>query len=118
MTPAANLGLAILASMKQVEAILLFVFEHATSASSPKPSQNETTQILRRLDQARDNAKEEFANLFQEIDGNLRNTDDIGLALEASDQSHFLVSLIEARLYIYLSQMLVNRNNTVFLDGQ
>ena len=107
-----NLGHVILASMKHVEATLLFVFEHSASASGLKPSQNETTtQILHRLGQARDDAREKFANLYQGMNGDMRKTDDVELAIEASDQSLFLVSLIEVRPY--LSSIPMNGTNTV-----
>ena len=99
-TPAVNLGHAILTSMKHVEATLLFVFEHTTNASEPKLSENETAaQILDRLDQARDDAKEEFAKLSQGLNGDSQKTDTVGPAEEASNESLFLVSLIEVRLF-------------------
>jgi hypothetical protein len=86
--------------MKHVEETLLFVFEHATSASSPNPSENETAaQILHRLDQARDDARKEFANLSQGMDEDPPKNDDVGLGVKASDQSLFVVSLIEVYLY-------------------
>ena len=99
-TPAVNLGHTILTSMKHVEATLLFVFEHATNASEPKLSENETTsQILDRLDQARDDAREEFAKLSQGMNGDSQTTNAVGLAEEASNESLFIVSLIEVRLF-------------------
>ena len=95
-TSAVNLGHAILTSMKHVEATLLFVFEHAKNASELKLPENETAaQILHRLDQARDDAREEFAQLFQSMDGNSQITDDVGLAEGALSESLFLVSLID-----------------------
>ena len=102
-TLAVNLGQAILTSMKHVEETLLFVFEHATSASGPNPSENETAaQILRRLDQARDDARKEFANLYisQGMSEDSQKNDDVELDVEASDQSLFVVSLIEVYFYL------------------
>ena len=108
-TPAVNLGHAILTSMKHVEATLLFVFEHATNASESRLSENETaTQILHRLNQARDDAREEFAKLFH---GDSQKTDDVGLAGEASNESLFLVSLIEVRLF--LPRLPMGGNNAI-----
>lgn len=93
--------------MKHVEETLLFVFEHATSASGPNPSENETaTQILRRLDQARDDARKDFTHLSQGMNESSQKNDDVGLDVEASDQSLFVVSLIE--VYFYLSRSLMN----------
>jgi hypothetical protein len=89
--------------MKHVEETLLFVFEHATSASGPNPSENETAaQILRRLDQARDDARKEFANLYisQGMSEDSQKNDDVELDVEASDQSLFVVSLIEVYFYL------------------
>ena len=105
-TSAVNLGQAILTSMKHVEETLLFVFEHATSTSGPKPSESETAaQILHRLDQARDDARKEFANLSQGMDEDSQKNDDMRLDVEASDQSLFVVSLIEVYLYLPRSSM-------------
>lgn len=98
-TIAVNLGHAILTSMKHVEATLLYVFEHASNASDSKLPENESVaQILHRLDQARDDAREEFAKIFQGMNGNSQKTDDVGLAEEASNESLFHVSLMEVRL--------------------
>ena len=98
-TTAVNLGHAILTSMKHVEATLLYVFEHASNASESKLPENETpAQILHRLDQAQDDAIEEFAKLFQGMNGDSQKTNDIGLAEEASNESLFHVSLIEVHL--------------------
>lgn len=87
--------------MKHIEETLLFVFEHATSASGPNPSENETAaQILRLLDQARDDARKEFANLSQGMNEDSQKIDDVGLDVEASDQSLFVVSLMEVYFYL------------------
>ena len=111
-TSAVNLGQTILTSMKHVEETLLFVFERATSASGPKPPENETAaQILHRLDQARDDARKEFANLSQGMNEDSQKYDDVGLDVEASDQSLFVVSLIEVHLYLPRSR--INRDNVV-----
>ena len=92
-TPAVNLGQIILASMKHVEATLLFVFEH-----KPKPFEKEkTSQLLDRLDHARDAAREEFASLFQ---GMNEENDDVEVVVGTSEQFLFLVSLIEVGLYL------------------
>jgi len=45
------------------------------------------------------------------MNGDMRKTDDVELAIEASDQSLFLVSLIEVRPY--LSSIPMNGTNTV-----
>jgi hypothetical protein len=98
MTPAGNLGEVILASMKHVEATLLFVFEHTAGTSGPKPPENETsTQILHRLDQARDAAREKFAGLFRGMNEDAPKNE---LTSDASDHFLFLVSLIEVCLYL------------------
>jgi hypothetical protein len=87
--------------MKYVEETLLFVFEHATSTSTPKFSENKTAvQILHQLDQARDDARKEFVNSLQCMIKDLQKNDDVRLDVEASDQSLFVVSLIEVCLYI------------------
>ena len=97
-TTAVNLGHAILTSMKHVEATLLYVFEHASNASKSHLPENETAaQILHRLDQAWDDAREEFAKLFQGMNGDSHKTDGVGLAEEASNESLFHVSLMEVR---------------------
>jgi len=91
-----NLGEVILASMKHVETILLFVFEYTSSTTGPRSFDKETTtQILYRLDQARDAAKQGFTSLFQGTNDDAPKTDKIWLEAEATDQSLFLVSLIE-----------------------
>jgi hypothetical protein len=96
MTPAVNLGQVILESMKHVEATLLYVFERTAGTLGPKPPGRETsTQILHRLDQARDNAREMFAGLFRGMKEDAPKNDYMGLAYDASDHFLFLVSLIE-----------------------
>lgn len=101
MTPAVNLGQVILESMKHVEATLLFVFERTAGTLGQKPPERETsTQILHRLDQARDNAREMFAGLFRGIKEDAPKNEYMGLAYDASDHFLFLVSLIEVCLYI------------------
>jgi hypothetical protein len=98
MTPAANLGQVILESMKHVEATLLFVFEHTAGTSGPKPSDKETsTQILHRLDQARDAAREMFAGLHRYMNEDAKNVE---IPPDASEQFLFLVSLIEVCFYL------------------
>jgi hypothetical protein len=101
---AVSLGQALLASMKHVEAVLLFVFEHTASSPRPNPFENESASQLRhRLEQARDAAREEFADLFLGMNGDAGDgpkSDDIGHAEEASDQFLFVVSLIEVSLHI------------------
>jgi hypothetical protein len=87
--------------MKYVEETLLFVFEHATSTSAPRFSENKTAvQILRQLDQARDDARKEFVNLLQGMIRDLQKNDNARFDVEASDQSLFVVSLIEVCLCI------------------
>jgi hypothetical protein len=116
MTPAVNLGQVILASMKHVEATLLFVFEHTAGTSEPTPSDKETsTQILHRLDQARDAAREVFAGLHRYMNENVKKKENVEIPPDASDQFLFLVSLIEVCLY--LSKTYANVN-TGCLDGQ
>lgn len=101
MTPAVNLGQVILASMKHVEATLLFVFERTAGTLGQKPPERETsTQILHRLDQARDNARETFAGLFRGMKEDAPKNEYMGLAYDASDHFLFLVSLIEVCLYL------------------
>jgi hypothetical protein len=101
MAPAVNLGQVILASMKHVEATLLFVFEHTAGTSGPKPSDKETsTQILHRLDQARDAAREVFAGLHRYMNEDAKKNENVEIPPHASDQFLFLVSLIEVCLYL------------------
>jgi hypothetical protein len=98
-TTAVNLGHAILTSMKHVEATLLYVFEHASNTSKSKLPENETpARILHRLDQAQDDARGEFAKLFQVMNGDSQKINDVGPAEEASNETLFHVSLIEVRL--------------------
>jgi hypothetical protein len=92
MKPAFDLGQAILASIKHVEATLLFVFER-----NPGHSKKETeNQILHQLDQARDAARKELAGLFQQVDEDSPKND---ITSEVSSYSHFFVSLIEVCIY-------------------
>jgi hypothetical protein len=113
MTPAANLGEVILASMKHVEATLLFVFEHTAGALGPEPPEKETsTQILHRLDQARDAAREMSAGLFRDMNEDAPKHE---LTSDASDLFLFLVSLIEVCLYLPKTSANVN---TCCSDGQ
>jgi hypothetical protein len=101
MTPAENLGHVILASMKHVEATLLFVFEHSATTSGPKPSDKETsTQILHRLDEARDAAREVFTGLHRHMNEDANKNENVEVPPDASDQFLFLVSLIEVCLYL------------------
>jgi hypothetical protein len=101
MTPAVNLGQVILASMKHVEATLLFVFEHTAGTSGPNPSDKETsTQILHRLDEARDAAREVFAGLHRYMNEDAKKNENVEIPPDASDQFLFLVSLIEVCLYL------------------
>jgi hypothetical protein len=97
MKPALDLGQAILASMKHVEATLLFVFERNSSAlgHSKKETAN---QILHLLDQTRDAARKELADLFQQVNEGSLNID---TSSEMSIYSHFFVSLIEVCNYIH-----------------
>lgn len=114
MMPAANLGQVILESMKHVEATLLFVFEHTAGKSGPKPSDETSTQILHRLDQARDAAREVFAGLHRYMNEDAKKIENVEIPPDASDQFLFLVSLIEVCLYL-------SKNNNVnigCLDGQ
>ena len=91
MKPALELGKAIVTSMKHVEATLLFVFERAANAFG-HPKKETANQILRQLDEARDAARKELADLFQQVnDGSLN----IDIASKVSSHSHFFVSLIE-----------------------
>jgi hypothetical protein len=101
MTPAVNLGQAILASMKHVEVTLLFVFEHAAGTSGPRPSDKEaSTQILHRLDQARDAAREVFAGLHRYMNDDTKKNENVEIPPDVSDQFLFFVSLIEVCLYL------------------
>lgn len=109
MPQAVNLGRAILASMKHVEATLLFVFEHTVGASGPKPSDKETsTQILNRLDEARDAAREVFADLHRYMNKDAMKNENVEIPTDASDQFLFLVSLIEVCLYLSKTYAKVN----------
>jgi peptidoglycan hydrolase CwlO-like protein len=91
MKPALDLGRAILASMKHVEATLLVVFERTADAFGH--SKKETAdQILQQLDQARDAAKKELADLFQQVN---EGSPKIEITTEVSSHSHFFASLIE-----------------------
>ena len=82
--------------MKYVEAALLFVFEHTANAPGlDSPEMQTAPQILRRLDQARDVARKECATLFQHMNEDAPDDDNVGVAVEASSHSLFLVSLIE-----------------------
>ena len=86
--------------MKHVEATLLFVFERGPNASGDSKIEN-ANQILHRLDQARDTARKELADLFQQInEGSL----EIDVSSEISSHSHFFVSLIEVCSYILTYQ--------------
>jgi hypothetical protein len=95
MKPAFDLGQAILASIKHVEATLLFVFERNPTAfgNSKKETAN---QILHQLDQARGAARKELAGLFQQVDDGSPKND---ITSEVSNYSHFFVSLIEVCIY-------------------
>ena len=95
MSPAMDLGQVMLASMKHVEATLLFVFEHAAGTFGPKSPEKETSaQLLHRLDQARDAAREMFAGLFRGMNEDAKS-EYMGSTFDASDHSLFLVSLME-----------------------
>ncbi len=116
MTPAVNLGQAILASMKHVEATLLFVFEHTADTSGPKPSES-STQLLHQLDQARDVAKEVFAGLHRGMSEDAKEIEKVGLPPDASDHFLFLVSLIEVCIGSTFRKTYANEN-TGCSDGQ
>jgi hypothetical protein len=91
MRPAWDLGQAILASMKHVEATLLFVFErHPNVLGHPK--KGAVNQILYRLDHARDTTRNELADLFHQVNEGSLNND---ISSKISSYSHFFVSLIE-----------------------
>jgi hypothetical protein len=95
MKPAFDLGQAILASIKHVEATLLFVFERNPNAFG-RSKKETTNQILLQLDQARCAARKELAGLFQQVDdGSPKNE----ITSEVSSYSHFFVSLIEVCIY-------------------
>lgn len=82
--------------MKHVEATLLFVFERTANAFGP--SKKETAnQILHQLDQARDAARKELSDLFQQVN---EGSPKIDITSEVSSHSHFFVSLIEVCNYI------------------
>ena len=101
MLPAMDLGQVILVSMKHVEATLLFVFEGTAGTFGPKPHEKETSaQLLRRLDQARDAAREMFAGLFRGMNEVVPQNEYMGSTFDASDHSLFLVSLIEVCIYL------------------
>ena len=96
-----DLGQVILASMKHVEATLLFVFEDTVCTFGPKPHEKETSaQLLRRLDQARGAAREVFAGLFRGMNQDAPQNEYMGSTFDASDHSLFLVSLMEVCLYL------------------
>ncbi|KAI9510386.1 hypothetical protein F5148DRAFT_1179931 [Russula earlei] len=108
--PATNLGQVILQSMKHVEATLLFVFERTSSESGPKPSNKETTtQLLNQLEQAQNVAKKEFAILFQGTNDDAKKHDHVELAMQASDQSLFLVSLMEMANEMHSALLVVDK---------
>ena len=99
MRPAWDLGQAILASLKHVEATLLFVFERNSNALG-HPKKGAANQIMYRLDQARDTAKNELADLFHQVNEGSLNND---ISSEISSYSHFFVSLIEVCDHIPLT---------------
>ncbi len=117
MTPAANLGREILTSMKHVEVTLLFAFEHTAGALGPKPSEKETsTQVLHRLDRARDAARGVFA-LNRDTNEDTPKIENVGISSDASDQFVFLVSLMEVSTYSTFRKNISNVN-TCCSDGQ
>jgi hypothetical protein len=94
--PAGELAQAILASMKYVEAALLLVFERTANAPGLVPSEKQTAaQILRALDEARDAARRECVTLFQHMNEDAPNDDNVRAAVGTSGHPLFLVSLIE-----------------------
>jgi hypothetical protein len=96
MMPAGQLSQAILASMKYVEAALLFAFERSANVPGLETSGNKTApQILRRLDEARDAARREFATAFQSMNDGARKDENGEVTVEALGHTSFLVSLIE-----------------------
>ncbi|KAH9977258.1 hypothetical protein BGW80DRAFT_1435937 [Lactifluus volemus] len=105
MMPAGQLSQAILASMKYVEAALLFAFERSANVPGLETSGNKTApQILRRLDEARDAARREFATAFQSMNDGARKdenemADEMNRAVLVADKILSLHSTSRTRLW-------------------
>ncbi|KAI0262972.1 hypothetical protein BC834DRAFT_1027888 [Gloeopeniophorella convolvens] len=94
-TPAVDLGGALIESMKYVEEAILFIFEHTPHPPVSTGEKDSLDGLLHRLDQARDTARNELAELLEHVHENTSNVQGVGASAKPPDHALFFVSLIE-----------------------